>query len=338
MEQVTTRTTALKSHVRERQHALQKVMRCFGRQCRGQGKIFVKLVRHTETHLLEVGSSIATLAQEAHQALQQASHLRESTRERLARDLSMAQEAHRHISAQSRRLTQGKKLPHCKIVNAHDPTIAPIMKGKSNCPAQFGRKPGLLSEPTAGFIFATAVPIGNPTDASYVLPLLDKVQHAIGRVSGPTPPAIHSVAGDLGVNDAALRQALHARGILTVGIPKTVEPINPHPTPEAILDILNAAGLNRKRTPHQVQLACACGYSRPVVESHIASVLARGARQIRYKGPQGAVVQLGMTVMAHNGAVLVRIRQQRLSKRAQKFRRLLGLRCRNVNQINAPEI
>jgi hypothetical protein len=92
--------------------------------------------------------------------------------------------------------------------------------------------------------------------------------------------------------------------------------------------------LNRQRTPHQVQLACACGYSRPVVESHIASVLCRGAGQIRYKGPQGAVVQLGMTVMAHNAAAVVRICQQRLSKRAQKFRRLLGLRRRHVTQIN----
>ncbi len=45
-------------------------MRRFGRQCRGQGKIFVKLVRQTETQLLELGSSIAALAQEAHQALQ----------------------------------------------------------------------------------------------------------------------------------------------------------------------------------------------------------------------------------------------------------------------------
>jgi hypothetical protein len=338
MEQVTTRTAALTSQARERHHELQKVMRCFGRQCRGQGKIFVKLVRHTETQLLEVGSSIATLAQEAHQALQQASHLRVSTRERLAKDLSAAQEAHRHIRTQSRRLTQGKKLPHCKIVNAYDPTIAPMMKGKSNCPAQFGRKPGLLSEPTAGFIFATAGPVGNPTDASYVLPLLDKAEHAIDRVTAPQTPAIHSVAGDLGVNDAALRQALHARGILSVGIPKTVEPINPKPSPEEILHLLNEAGLNRKRTPYQVQLACACGYSRPVVESHIASVLARGAGHIRYKGPQGAVVQLGMTVMAHNAAALVRIRQQRLSKRAQKFRRLLGLRYRNVNQISGLRI
>jgi hypothetical protein len=313
-------------------------MHRFGRQCRGQGKIFVKLVRHTETQLLALDSSIAALAQEAHQALQQAPHLSAAKRERLARALRTAQEAHQQISTQSRRLTQGKKLPHCKIVNAYDPTIAPIMKGKSNCPAQFGRKPGLLSEPTAGFIFATAVPVGNPSDASYVLPLLDKVQHAIARVSGPKTPSIHSVAGDLGVNDTALRQALHDRGILSVGIPKTVDPINPAPRPEEILDLLNEAGLNRQRTPHQVQLACACGYSRPVVESHIASLLARGAGQIRYKGPQGAVVQLGMTVIASNGAALVRIRQQRLSKRAQKFRRLLGLRCRNVSQINDPKI
>lgn len=313
-------------------------MRRFGRQCRGQGKIVVKLVRQTETPLVAVGSAIATLAQEAHQALQQASHLSVSTRERLARDLSAAQEAHRHISTQSRRLTQGKTLSHCKIVNAHDPTIAPIMKGKSNCPAQFGRKPGIISEPTAGFIFAMHLPVGNPTDTSDVLPLLDQVQHASARVSEPKTPAIHSVAGDLGVNDAALRQALHARGILSVGIPKTVEPINPEPSPEEILSLLNEAGLNRTRTPYQVQLACACGYSRPVVESHIASVLARGAGQIGYKGPQGAVVQLGMTVMAHNAAALVRIRQQRLSKRAQKFCRLLGLRCRNVNQISDPKI
>jgi hypothetical protein len=59
--------------------------------------------------------------------------------------------------------------------------------------------------------------------------------------------------------------------------------------------------------------------------------MARGAGEVRYKGLEGAVVQVGMTVMAHNGAVLVRIRQHRLSKRGQKFRRLLGLKSHNVN-------
>jgi hypothetical protein len=74
------------------------------------------------------------------------------------------------------------------------------------------------------------------------------------------------------------------------------------------------------------------------VESHIATLLTRGAGQIRSKGPHGAVVHLGMMAMAHNAAALVRIRQQRLSKRAQKCRRLLGLRCRKVNQISDPRI
>ncbi len=74
-----------------------------------------------------------------------------------------------------------------------------------------------------------------------------------------------------------------------------------------------------------------------MVESHIASLLARGAGHVRYKGLAGAVIQQGMTVMAHNGAVLVRIRQQQLSKRAQKFRRLLGLKPPKVNKINLSE-
>jgi len=86
-----------------------------------------------------------------------------------------------------------------------------------------------------------------------------------------------------------------------------------------------------------VHVACASGYSRPVVESHIASLLSRGAGQVRYKGHPGAVLQQGMTVMAHNGATLVRIHQQQLSKRAQKFRRLLGLRHRKINEINNPK-
>jgi hypothetical protein len=148
---------------------------------------------------------------------------------------------------------------------------------------------------------------------------------------------IHSVAGDLGLNDPLVRQALHARGILTVGIPKTIEPTPTHPSAQDVFTILTEAGLHRKRTPYQVHLACASGYSRPVVESHIASLLSRGAGQVRYKGLEGAVVQQGMTVMAHNGTVLIRIRHKQLSKRAQKFRRLLGLKSPKVNEINHPK-
>jgi hypothetical protein len=328
------RATGLTRQAQALQQELTKVMRCFGRQCRGQGQVFVRLVRHTEQKLLHLGEPIAALGQQAQHLLAQAPTLSDAQRQRITEAFTAALSNHTHIRKQSTRLTQGQKLRHCKVVNAYDLTIAPIIKGKSNCPAPFGRKAGIASDPATGFIFANRVPAGNPSDPSYVVPLVDKVQAALARVAGPAKLAIHSVAGDLGANDPAVRQTLHARGILTVGIPQTIEPVKAHPTPEEIRALLNAAGLHRIRTPYQVQLACATGYSRPVVESHIASLLARGAGEVRYQGLDGAVRQQGMTVLTHNGAVIGRIRQHRLSKRAQKFRRLLGLKASKVNEIN----
>ena len=312
-------------------------MRGFGRRCRGQGRVFVTLVRQTEQQLLALGEPIKTFGLKAKEYLEQTPTLREAQRVRLTLALTTAMGHHDLIRKQSNQLTHGKKLSHCKLVNAYDLTIAPIVKGKSNCPAQFGRKPGLASEPATGFIFANLVPQGNPSDPSYVLPLLDKVHQAIERSQTGSQRQIHSVAGDLGLHDAVVRQALHTRGILTVGIPKTVEPIKTNPSAQDVFNILTEAGLHRKRTPYQVHLACASGYSRPVVESHIASLLSRGAGHVRYKELEGAVLQQGMTVMAHNGAVIVRLRQQQLSKRAQKFRRLLGLKLPKVNEINHPK-
>jgi hypothetical protein len=265
--------------------------------------------------------------------VQSAPQLAEAQRTRLVTQLSVALAAHAQITTQSRCLTQGKALSQCKIVNAYDPTIAPICKGKSNCPTQFGRKPGIIAEPASGFLFAFQLPLGNPSDASYVVPLVNKVQSALGRVASRPTLAIHSLAGDLALNDPQVRETLHSRGILTVGIPHTVEPLAPAPTPEDVRRMLNDAGLDRIRTPSQVHLACACGYSRPVIESIIASLLCRGAARISYKGHRGAIIHTGMAIMAHNAATWVRIHQDRLSKRAQKFRRLLRLKRHNVNEF-----
>jgi hypothetical protein len=321
--------------VEQLQHDLAKRMRRFGRQCRGLGKVFVTLVRQTETPLLELGQPVLALARAAEACLCGATQLAEVQRARLGTQLRAALEAHHRIAHQSRRLTQGKALSRCKIANAYDPTIAPICKGKSNCATQFGRNPGIIAEPTAGFILALHLSVGNPSDTSYVEPLVEKVEQAIARVGTRPIPAIHSLAGDLALNDAALREVLHERGILTVGMPKTIDPIPPSPTPEDVLRSLNEADLHGIRTPTQVQLAYACGYSRPVVESIIASLLHPGAGHLTYKGHRGAIVQTGMAVMAHNAATLVRIHDYRLSKRARKFRRRLRLRCRKVNQCNA---
>ncbi len=273
---------------------------------------------------------MVTLAQTAQAQVQSAVELTADQRAHWNTTLSLALVTHQQIVTQSRRLTHGKSLTRCKIVTAYDPTIAPICKGKSNCPTQFGRKPGIIGEPATGFVCAAQLPVGNPSDGSYVLPLVDKVQTALSHVTTRPAPTLHSLAGDLALNDAKLRETLHARGILTVGIPHTIEPLSPTPTPEEIHAVLTTAGLQRKRTPRQVQLACAAGYSRPVVESIIASLLSRGAAQLRYKGWHGAQVQVTMAVMAHNAATVRRIRLGRLTSRAHKFRRLLHLKPPNL--------
>lgn len=309
-------------------------MRRFGRQCRGNGRVLVKIVRQTERHLLTLGKPLALWTARTQTHLQSASELSPAKRERLTKQLQSALEHHARIEAQSRKLTQGKRLDPRKIVSAYDDTIAPIIKGKSNCPTQFGRKPGLLSEPSIGFIFAVALPAGNPDDASYVEPLVDRTQTAIDRMTSSRQLAIHSVSGDMGLNDPKVRQALHERGILTVGIPTSIESINPEPDPETIATILAESGLRDQRTAYQVELASACGYSRPVVESHIATLLSRGAGRLRYRGAHGARVQLGMTVMAHNGAALVRVSHQPLSDRVHTFRQKLRLRNPKAKKIN----
>jgi len=252
----------------------------------------------------------------------------------LRRDLAAASDAHRHIAKQSQRLTQGKKLAQCKIVHAYDPTIAPIMKGKSHCPAQFGRKTGLLSEPASGFIFANRVPHGNPSDPSYVLPLLDKVQQAIDLVASPQRLRVYSLGGDLGSMMSHCATRCTGRGILTVGIPTTVEPINPTPSQQEVRDILNGRASTVSGPPHQsAPCLMPVAYSRPVVESHIATLMSRRCGPLHYKGSEGAVVQMGMIVMAHNGAVLVRSVSSACQNGA-KIPPIARLRRRNINQNN----
>ena len=59
---------------------------------------------------------------------------------------------------------------------------------------------------------------------------------------------------------------------------------------------------------------------RDIPERELMSLVDRrqkGPPDLRYKGLAGAVMQMGMTVMAHNGTILVHIRQQRLPKRGK---------------------
>ena len=297
--------------------------------------MFVTLVRQTERQLLALGQPVPALARAAQTCLHGAPQWSEDQRVRLDTQLTAALQAHHRIAHQSRRLTQGKTLSHGTIVKASDATMAPIDQGQSHGPTQFGRKPGMIAEPAAGVIVALHLPVGHPSDASDVEPLIDNVEQALDRVGRRPTLAIHALAGDRALHDAALRDRWHERGIRTGGIPRTVEPLPQSPTPEEVLRSLDEADVDHIRTPTHVQLAYACGYRRPVVESIMASLLGRGAAHLTYNGHRGAIVPMGMAVMAPNAATLVRIHDDRLSKRARWFRRKLRLRCRNVSQGNA---
>jgi hypothetical protein len=299
------------------------------------GQVLVTLVRQTATHWLQMGAEVLPLARAAQAHVNDAMHLSAEPRARLHTQLTAALEAPHRIARQSRRLTQGKAVPPWQLVNADEPTIAPIGTGQRHCPAQFGRKPGMGAEPAAGFIVAWHLPVGHPSDASSVVPLLDNVEQAMARVETRPARALHSLAGDLALHDTARRETWHERRLLTVGIPRTVDPLPPAPTAEDIVRSLEEADLHHLRTPTQVPLAYTCGYSRPVVESIMASLLCRGAGRLSDTGHRGAIVHTGMAVMAHHAATLVRLHAYRLSKRARTFRRRLRLRCRKVTQCHA---
>jgi hypothetical protein len=249
--QGTAQGTALKGQAQTLQHELAKLMRGFGRQCRGQGKVLVSVVRQTETHLLATGDPVVALAQTAQAQVQSAAELTEEQRARWDTTLPLALVPHQQIATHSRRLTHGKPLTCRKLVNAYAPPVPLSAKGRATVLRRLAANLGLWRSPPRASCSPRSC-LGNPSDASYVLPLVAKVQTARSHVPTRPTPAIHSRAGDLALNDATLRETLHACGILPLGIPRTVEPLSPTPTSAAIHQVLTAAGLSRNRTPRQV--------------------------------------------------------------------------------------
>ena len=312
-------------------------MRTFGRQCRGQHRMLVGWVRQTERQLLEVGQSVGSLAMGAALYLQEDSSLESHHQQRLLTHLRQATQHYEPIEQPSRRLIHGHPLPQAKIVNPYDRTIAPIIKGKSNAPVQFGKKPGIIAEMATGFILGLHLPEGNPDDASYVPPLIDSVDTALEAMKGPRKPRIQSLAGDLAFRPDTVREPLHARGILTTGIPSTTNPLPRTASPQQIRAVQRSMSFPHIPSAHQVQVATACGYSRPFVESLIEQLACRGGTHLKYKGHRGAVIQVSTAILAHNAATLTRIRQNRLTQRAQRFRRWFRLKPPKPLENNNPK-
>ncbi len=215
-------------------------------------------------------------------------------------------------------------------VNSSMPTIPPLppsSKARAIAPRSLAESPASCRNLPRVLSLPTLVPQGNPSDPSYVLPLLDKVQSAIDRVQTGPKRQIHSVAGDLGINDAALRQALHARGILTVGIPKTIEPIEPQ---SQCPGRCATSSTRRAYTASAPRIKCSWPVPVAIVVRWWKATSPVCSHAVRAtcvtKVLRARCVQQGMTVMAHNGAVLVRIRQTAAVETGTKVPPIAGIK------------
>jgi hypothetical protein len=101
----------------------------------------VTLVRQAETPWLALGEPVLPLAWAAHAGMPGATQRSEEQRARLGTQLTAALEAQHRSAHQSRRLPQGKAVPHGTSVNADDPTMAPMCQGQSHGPAQLAASP-----------------------------------------------------------------------------------------------------------------------------------------------------------------------------------------------------
>jgi hypothetical protein len=89
----------LRTQAQQLHQELVKIMRRFGRQCRGQGKVFVRLVRQTEAHLLTTGASVTALAQTAQAQVHTAPELTADQRARWDVTLTLALLAHQQVKS-----------------------------------------------------------------------------------------------------------------------------------------------------------------------------------------------------------------------------------------------
>ncbi len=187
--------------------------------------------------------------------------------------------------------------------------------------------------PSAG---ATSVCAPRPFPACAWLlgcPRASRVSHALGgpcatrghRPAPSSPPPRAGRSTPWGVSAAAMTPRDATRCLRVACFPWACRPRWSRARRCRAPQTSGTASTGRASTvcapPHPVPLACASGSRRPGVERHRATLMSRGADHVRDKGLEGAGVQSGMTVIAPNGAVLVRLCPQRLSKRGQKCRR-----------------
>ena len=230
-------------------------MRRFGRQCRGMGKVFVTLVRQTETALVGAGTAGPVLGTgRPGSTCMTRRSCRESSVHAWTRSSPPPSTP---ISGSHPNPDDSRRARRCATARSSTRTIPPLLpfaRAKAIAPRSLAASPASSPSRRQASSLRCICPWGIRVMPVTWSPWSTRWSRRSARVRTRPVPAIHSLAGDLAFNDTALREALHARGILTVGIPKTVAPLPLSPTPEDVLRILDEADLHHIRTPTQVHL------------------------------------------------------------------------------------
>ena len=122
------------------------------------------------------------------------------------------------VAAQTRqRVVDGVTPPGAtRVVSLHDPDARPIAKGRLGRPVEFGYKAQIVDNED-GVILDHNVEIGNPVDVPMLVPAIERIARRAGR----TPEA---VTADRGYGEASVEDALRARGVRHVVLPRKGRP------------------------------------------------------------------------------------------------------------------
>jgi transposase, IS5 family len=103
-----------------------------------------------------------------------------------------------------------------RLVSLNDPDARPIRKGRLGKPVEFGYKAQLVDN-ADGVILDHSVEVGNPADASQLIPAIEQIKRRTGR-------APRAVTADRGYGEASVERDLYALGVRVVAIPRKSKP------------------------------------------------------------------------------------------------------------------
>ena len=281
-----------KSVFRDRTRSVGRVMNDLIAAARRRGVDAQQQLHDGYRRLLDLTEQVVAQAVQVQQILQQQT---DATAQRLAQTLQTFIPRVEQVIAQTRRrVIHGVSVPAGeKIVSLFEPHTAIIRKGKPGKSTEFGRCVW-SDEVDGGLITRYAVLVGNPDDATQLLPSLD---HHLERFGHPP---------DLLAGDGKLATPTNERLAQQRGVRHVVLPRPGRKSPERVV--------------HERQRWFRQGRNwRAGIEGRISGLKrGQGLERCRYRGQDGMERWVGLGLIAHDLRTIARHQLDRAARQAQQ--------------------